>query len=238
VFELWSWLLSGKGRLASVSNEATTRTLTYDLACPRRPIHELLALSATCLASECGSTKEIAFILGLPFSTAAERVNTGLDLLGLRSRVELVLVTEVVWIAHVRRDLACLLSQHTRIAVRPHGAAGLRVSIAEPTWPETCPVLTRAERAVVNRMLASESYNTIATAHGRAKRTIANQVRSTYTKLGVHDRAELARAYVRRCASSPSMRNGAQEGEAFAECVPRTTCVPVVHSSRSVEKCL
>src|SRR5262245_34729474 len=106
VSELWSWLLSGKGRLVSVSNQASTRMLTYELACARRPAPELLALSATRLASECASTKEIAFILGLPFSTAAERINTGLGLLGLRSRVELVLVTEVVWMTHVQRDLA------------------------------------------------------------------------------------------------------------------------------------
>jgi DNA-binding CsgD family transcriptional regulator len=52
--------------------------------------------------------------------------------------------------------------------------------------------LTRAERDVMLMIRAGHSNAQIAAARGSSPRTVANQVRSLYAKLGVSSRAELA----------------------------------------------
>ena len=57
--------------------------------------------------------------------------------------------------------------------------------------PEHHPVLTAAEREVTEMMMAGFSNAAIAAARRVAMPTVATQVRSVFTKLGVSSRAEL-----------------------------------------------
>jgi DNA-binding NarL/FixJ family response regulator len=52
--------------------------------------------------------------------------------------------------------------------------------------------LTPSERDVALRAFEGASNRAIATARGTSERTIANQLKSIYRKLGVYSRAELA----------------------------------------------
>jgi len=67
----------------------------------------------------------------------------------------------------------------------------LIVSMPAPTWdvPNT---LTDAERAVVEAVLRGLTNDEVARARGTSVNTIANQLTSIFTKLGVTSRIELA----------------------------------------------
>jgi len=56
---------------------------------------------------------------------------------------------------------------------------------------ERIRALTTGERDVLARAAAGESDEQIANARGTARRTIANQLRSAYDKLGIGSRREL-----------------------------------------------
>ncbi len=58
--------------------------------------------------------------------------------------------------------------------------------------PRDLSCLTAAEHATVRLILAGLSNAEIGDARGVASRTVANQIASTYEKLGIHSRAELA----------------------------------------------
>jgi DNA-binding NarL/FixJ family response regulator len=58
---------------------------------------------------------------------------------------------------------------------------------------DSSSVLTAAERAVFDRLLAGDSNLAIAERRGVSKSTIANQVASIFQKLHVGSRAELVR---------------------------------------------
>jgi DNA-binding CsgD family transcriptional regulator len=63
------------------------------------------------------------------------------------------------------------------------------VSIAlDSEWPTA---LSAAEREVAQLVLASQSDAAIARARGTSRRTVENQLRSIYRKLGVSSRWEL-----------------------------------------------
>jgi DNA-binding CsgD family transcriptional regulator len=51
--------------------------------------------------------------------------------------------------------------------------------------------LTHAEREIVGRVAAGESDRQIASARGTSPRTVANQLRTLFRRLGVSSRAEL-----------------------------------------------
>src|SRR6266478_4904701 len=55
------------------------------------------------------------------------------------------------------------------------------------------PFLSPAQRAVAEAFVSGRSHGDIAKWRGTSKRTIANQIRAIYTKLGVGSRLELAR---------------------------------------------
>lgn len=61
--------------------------------------------------------------------------------------------------------------------------------LPEPVFP---PGLTRAEREVLKAVVRGASNEEIATSRGVSTNTIANQLRSIYSKLGVGSRRELA----------------------------------------------
>lgn len=66
----------------------------------------------------------------------------------------------------------------------------LSYAIEEPTPP---PELSAAERSVAMAVVRGLSNTEIARERGTAIRTVANQMHSIFTKLGVASRAELTR---------------------------------------------
>jgi DNA-binding CsgD family transcriptional regulator len=62
--------------------------------------------------------------------------------------------------------------------------------LPEPVVP---PNLTAAEQVVVREVLAGRSNSEIAATRGTSTHTVANQLRSVYTKLGISGRVELVR---------------------------------------------
>src|SRR5258706_9791616 len=94
-----------------------------------------------------------------------------------------------------------LRSRHLRL----NGDEVLIVSF--PLLPAPLPAsLTPAERDVAFRALAGASNREIALGRGSAERTVANQLSSIFTKLGIGSRAELAW----RMADLEAPRNGSQ----------------------------
>ena len=64
--------------------------------------------------------------------------------------------------------------------------------------------LSRAEREVVRAVAGGCSNAEIAKRRGTSTHTVANQLRSIYSKLGVTSRLELIRSCVEHCSSSSS----------------------------------
>jgi len=101
--------------------------------------------------------------------------------------------------------------RRTRVAARPampvpsdlraarFCARGIEYTVLSyaVTAPQFPAGLTAAERAVLKGILQGGSNVEIAEARGTSPRTIANQVKSLFAKLGVHSRAELIAALSR-----------------------------------------
>jgi DNA-binding CsgD family transcriptional regulator len=82
--------------------------------------------------------------------------------------------------------------QGLRVARFSLGADDL-VVLSFPVRPtELPPVLTAAERAVVEAMLSGKTNPEIARARGTSTRTVANQIANAFQKLEVSSRGELA----------------------------------------------
>ena len=71
-----------------------------------------------------------------------------------------------------------------------HGDLELLVVDLSPLRPLPA-TLTRSEREVVTEMIEGASNAEIAKSRGTSMRTVANQLKSAYRKLGVFSRAEL-----------------------------------------------
>ncbi len=65
------------------------------------------------------------------------------------------------------------------------------VSVPMTVDPDALPELTAAERAICQLVLEGRSNAEIAAARARSARTVANQLRSIFTKIGVASKAEL-----------------------------------------------
>ena len=60
-----------------------------------------------------------------------------------------------------------------------------------PARPSALAILTGSEMEVIDRWLSGRSMRSIASERGVTPRTIAKQISSAYSKLGVSSRAEL-----------------------------------------------
>ncbi len=122
------------------------------------------------------SDKLIAYELGWPEGTVRATTHQILRKLGLRSRVEIVKYLRNPPAAHrVRVGEAPVVALHWKERERGH-----------------LP-LTAAEGAIVALIVEGRSTREIAALRGRSPRTIANQLASIYSKLGVQSRAGLTR---------------------------------------------
>ncbi len=132
-------------------------------------------------ASRSATNKEIAFALGLAESTVESAVSGVLRKLRCRRRSDLLAF------AHVEEAL------HAEVAV-----AGERIDVLALPGGVRGPLadkLTEAERAVAAGLVEGKSNLEIARARGTSPRTVANQIRGIFEKLGVRGRSELVRAF-------------------------------------------
>ncbi len=67
------------------------------------------------------------------------------------------------------------------------------VSVPHTLPDDVCFALSAAERDVALALVLGDSYASIARRRGTRERTIANQVRAIFRKLGVSSRGELVR---------------------------------------------
>jgi DNA-binding CsgD family transcriptional regulator len=125
------------------------------------------------------ATKETAYALGLSPSAVANAERRAREKLGLARRSELAAFFAP---AGLRRRLVELELEGESVLL----AAAPLVSEARLAR------LTAAEREVALLAVQGATDADIAARRGSAERTVANQLRSVFEKLGVHSRAELA----------------------------------------------
>lgn len=123
------------------------------------------------LAAEGASNKNIAYTLGVGESGVGTQLGRALRKLGLERRTEL---------APAMRAVAV----EARIGAVELAVAGVDLWVNDVA-------LSSAERAVVQALLRGHSDREIAIERGTSERTVANQLRSIFRKLGVASRAEL-----------------------------------------------
>jgi DNA-binding NarL/FixJ family response regulator len=131
--------------------------------------------------------KEIASDLGLTMATTAMVIATILTKLGLKSRSELPLF----W-RDLHGDAWRLGDEAGRLLVLVGGLVA-----TEEAHGHSSRLLTPSEVCIAIHLTNGDTYEQIAAARGVSKRTVANQAASTYRKLGVGSRTELA-AYLAR----------------------------------------
>jgi DNA-binding CsgD family transcriptional regulator len=151
------------------------------LGASERRVVELVALGA--------SVKEAAYALGISSDAARQALGIALRKLGLGGRSDLT-----AWFAGAR----------TAVSVRM-GQADLEALVTEShTRLELPSSLTQAEREVAESVVRGLANAEIARARGTSVRTVANQMRTLFEKLGVGSRGELRARLVRGGGTQPS----------------------------------
>ncbi len=181
---LWTEeLLAGCWRVVERHEQGDQLALV--LGAPLRPLtaseRQVLLLFVQGQSNKC-----IALDLGLAFSTVSQRVATATATLGFASRAELL------WCAS--RGLTVQHAGDARwvraLAFEFGGERRLLFCFRTADAPLPA-VLTRAEREVVQGVLAGKSNAAIAKARGGSPHTVANQLAKIYRKLAVSSRWEL-----------------------------------------------
>lgn len=125
--------------------------------------------------------KLVAYALGLRTSTVATHLASAQAKLGVRSRVELISLVRTL--GHG--------SSYFQLSALDFAVAGAPKTIA------AVATLTPTEQELVDHVLGGRSDREIATARGTSARTVANQLRTLFAKLGVTSRSELAARAIR-----------------------------------------
>ncbi len=124
------------------------------------------------------STKEVAYILGIPPASAENSARRVQVKLGLKSRAELVAFFAP---QGVRARLATMMVGNDPVLIGS--------SIAGERWKVAG--LTESENAVLSLLVAGSSNQDIALKRSTSARTVANQIQSIFRKLSVRSRGEL-----------------------------------------------
>ena len=168
------WEADGRKFLAVYRNDPRC-TDPRALAPCERHVAELVALGA--------SNKEAAYALGISPDAVQKTLAQALRKLGLSRRGELTSLFTGA------RDVLSLRVGEVDLEVL--------VASAEPS-SELLDGLTEAERDVASAVMRGLANGAIASVRGTSSRTVANQIRSVFEKLGVASRGELrARLTVR-----------------------------------------
>lgn len=183
---LWQGLVKGEWSLV---DHWETRGRRYLAAYRNRPeLRDPRALTA----AECAtldylvlgaSNKDIGFALGLPPGTVSSSVTKVMKKLGVRRRVDLAVLADPSRME--RLDVTVAGDELGVLAVDagPHGAAATALSINE--------------REIASYVARGWSNQRIAAARQVSARTVANQRRAIYEKLGISSRNQLVRATTR-----------------------------------------
>lgn len=183
---LWQGLVAGEWSLVDHWESGGRR---YLAAYRNRPeLRDPRALTATECATlkylALGATnKEICFALGLPAGTVSSSVTMILRKLGVKRRVDLAVLSDPTRMD--RLDVRVADDEVGVLAVdaRPRGAAVEALSVSE------LEVTSYVARGWSNDRIAAERQV--------SPRTVANQLRAIYEKLGVTSRSQLVRATTR-----------------------------------------
>jgi DNA-binding NarL/FixJ family response regulator len=180
---LWQGLVAGEWSLVEHWESGDRR---YLAAYRNRPeIRDPRALTPT----ECstlkylalGATnKEIEFALGLPAGTVSSSVTSILKKLRVKRRVDLAVLADPSRMERLDVTLADGEVGVLAVNARPRGAAAAALSAVE------LEVASYTTRGWSNERIATERQV--------SPRTIANQLRAIYEKLGITSRSQLARA--------------------------------------------
>lgn len=165
------WERGGRRYLAAYQNRPELRD-PRALTSTESAVLGYLALGA--------ANKDISFALGLPAGTVSSSVTKLLKKLGVRRRVDLAVLADPARMdrldVRVADDELGVLS----VDARPRGDAASALSASE------LAIASYVARGFSNARIAAERQV--------SPRTIANQLRSIYEKLGVTSRSQLVRA--------------------------------------------
>jgi DNA-binding NarL/FixJ family response regulator len=180
---LWQGLVAGEWSLVEHWESGGRR---YLAAYRNRPeIRDPRALTRTQAATlrylALGATnKEIEFALGLSAGTVSSSVTNVLKKLRVKRRVDLAMLGDPPRMDRLDVDLADREIGVLAVNTRPRGASAAALSVVE------LEVASYVMRGFSNERIAQERQV--------SHRTIANQLRAVYEKLGVTSRSQLARA--------------------------------------------
>ncbi len=185
--ELWRGLVAGQWSLVEHWESGDRRYLAaYRNSPEARDPRALTPTERSILKylTHGATNKDIVYALGLPEGTVSTSVTRILKKLRLKRRVDVALLGDPSRME--RLDIAVDNEEIGVLAVdaRPRGEAAALLSDAE------LEVATYVVRGLSNEQIAS--------ARQVAVRTVANQVRSIFEKLGIENRSQLAQALTRR----------------------------------------
>ncbi|MBX3203564.1 MAG: helix-turn-helix transcriptional regulator [Labilithrix sp.] len=180
---LWQGLVAGEWSLV---DQWETGGRRYLAAYRNRPeVRDPRALTPTECATlrylAIGATnKEIEFALGLSAGTVTSAVTKVLKKLRVKRRVELAVLSDPSRMDRLDVELADRELGILAVDGRPRGA--------------NASALSAVELEVVSYVTRGWSNDRIASERQVSPRTIANQLRAVYAKLGITNRSQLARA--------------------------------------------
>lgn len=181
-FALWQGLVAGEWSLVDHWESGGRRYLAAyrnrpELRDPRALTpRECATLKYLALGA---SNKDIAFALGLPAGTVSSSVTKVMKKLGVKRRVDLALLADPSRMDRLDLPVADREVGVLSVDARPHGVAAEALSIVE------LEVTSYVARGWSNERIARERQV--------SPRTIANQLRSIYQKLGITSRSQLVR---------------------------------------------
>lgn len=193
---VWDMLLAGRQRIALAFSSEDRHFLVLragqpDAPCLRESKRRLLVFERSLL---CAAQKTVALECGTSASAVSMLVKQALEQLGLSCRPSKVPVI-VSALAHAAHGLTTLT--HGRWC----DASGVLDSSSVLSIPRPdgalCSVLSPAEHGAVRLLLDGNTREAVARARGAAARTVANQLRSAFRKLGVSGRTELIQKLLR-----------------------------------------
>ncbi|HLV65710.1 MAG TPA: LuxR C-terminal-related transcriptional regulator [Polyangiaceae bacterium] len=198
---VWDALVAGRQHIAlSFSTEdrhyLVLREGDAGLPCLRESRRRLQVFERALL---CPAQKAVALDFGTSTSAVSMLVKQALEGLGLSCTPSKVPVL-VIALAHAAHGLTALTHgrwSDARGAGQPH----FILSIARPDRA-VCSALSPAEHGAVRLLLDGNSREAVARARGAAARTVANQLRSAFRKLGVSGRGELIQKLLRSAPST------------------------------------
>ena len=201
IADIWADLLGGR---CMISSDLTTSTYCYLTLRSRapNPSHQISKHQAHVLEALFSGVplKTVAIDLDRAASTVSMMAQRGLHELGVsplpRSRAPLLLA--IIGNAHATNP-ALTVSARTS---RDDGVLHSVISFPRPD-PVLEPYLSPAEYDIVRLTLEGGSHHDIANARGRSPRTIANQLSSTFRKLGVSGRFQLLGLALRAARCEP-----------------------------------